>query len=483
MDLWELRDGVFARAFSQSELKHILLLPLNSDGNRTQVNFDTTFDGFTMDLSQDLIVLAGIDRNQQDHGWLRLYSSTTGQAHPQAQKPLLLLKLGFDMEVLTPLSLPLEIKNNLVVSEFASPLECVYEILIWDWVTGRLMHRIGSDNGICSVVFLDSIRLIVWSAHSDDGDDCELVLLNLVVYEQLGCAGPGYDVSDGGMFNIPSFPTLKPAFTFQFPRFESSTSVRPADDFLIRLGYESGSSAAVSSPFAYSRALTLGLMMFVSTTGYIRSLLIYVDTHQLAHHMERAQGRSVSELNWDEWGEYATRWFHARHPTDSTCWMFGSRSLFKDEYLSVVDFHTPTVRRHANRRQDTYFLPKRSEELIEKRLSQIHKGYLPDAFSEHDIEYGQLNELNCSTMDENAVIVDCVTSQEPTTISLFTKPVTSRLPYRMVARVQPLRDHKSWLVTGKQLIGMSPSSEGTTSTDGLTAYTIGGLDDEDVGSL
>ncbi|KAG8709194.1 hypothetical protein FRC09_000800 [Ceratobasidium sp. 395] len=481
MTLQGLRDGVFAQAFSQNGLKRILLISLSPDESRTQVNFDTVFDGFTMDLSQNLIALAGVEPNQRSHGWLRLCSSITGQAHPQAQKHLLVVKLGFDSGVDTP-GLALEIMNDLVAAKFECTSELAYEILVWNWKTGRLMHRINSDNGLCSFGFLDNSRLIVWSAHSGNKNNRKLVLLSLVVYKQLGCADPGYDASDSGIFNIASFPTLKPAFTFQFPKFETSTSVCRTD-FLIRPGYEPGSSIPVSSPFTYSRALTLGLTMTITTARYLQRLRIYVDTFQLTRHMELAQGRSVSKLDWDEWGEHATRWFHARHPTDSTSWMFGSRSLFEGKYLSVVDFYTPTVRRHTNRRQDTYFLPKRSEELIAKRLSRIHKGCLPDAFSEHDIECGQLNQLNRPNMDENAVIVDCVTSQEPTTISFFEKPVMSRLPYRMVTRVQPLRSYGSWLISGRQLIEMNPRSEGTMSTDELTIYTIGGLDDEDVGSL
>ncbi|KAG8777528.1 hypothetical protein FRC12_000331 [Ceratobasidium sp. 428] len=83
-------------------------------------------------------------------------------------------------------------------------------------------------------------------------------------------------------------------------------------------------------------------------------------------------------------------------------------------------------------------------------------------------------------MDENAVIVDCVTSQEPTVISFFDKPVMSRLPYRMVTRVQPLSSHGSWLISGKQLVGMGQGPGYITSARKLTVYTIGGSHDEDM---
>ncbi|KAG8709175.1 hypothetical protein FRC09_000821 [Ceratobasidium sp. 395] len=503
--LWELRDGVFAKALRHNQPESIFLLPFDFDGTRTQVNFGTAFDEFTMDLSQDLIVLAGVEADQLSHGWLRLCSSTTGQAHPQARKPLLELDLGFEVRVGQvraglPPSLTLEIKNDLVAAKFECTIELVYEILIWNWKTGRLMHRINSDNGLCSFGFLDSDRLIVWSARRSTDKSFNLPPISLVVYAQLSCAGPGYEVPDSGVLNISSLPTLQPAFTFRFPKLKASNSVR-REDFLLRSDYGSGSRIGVSSPFTCSRALTLGLTMSIQLRGDMCSLRIFVDALQLVRHMELAQGRSISELDWDEWGEHATRWFHARHPTHRIGWMFGSRSMSQGEHLSVVDFHTPTVRRHANRRQNTYFSPKRSEEFIAERLNQINQGCFPNAFSEDDIKYGQLDGWNRATMDENAVIIDFVTSQEPTIISLFKKPVTSRLPYRIVTLVQLLGGHEGWLISGKQLIGMgvcfcaatrlfthcSPcawqGSGWTTSADELTVYTIGGSDDEDTNNL
>ncbi|KAG8709176.1 hypothetical protein FRC09_000822 [Ceratobasidium sp. 395] len=65
MTLWELRDGVFAKAFIRhSGLGSVLLLPLDSGESRTQVDFDTTFNALTMDLGQDLIALAGVEPDQ-----------------------------------------------------------------------------------------------------------------------------------------------------------------------------------------------------------------------------------------------------------------------------------------------------------------------------------------------------------------------------------------------------------------------------------
>ncbi|KAG8725136.1 hypothetical protein FRC12_024222, partial [Ceratobasidium sp. 428] len=65
MTFWELRDGVFAKAFIRhTGLGSVLLLPLDSGECRTQVDFDTTFNVLTMDLGQDLITLAGVEPDQ-----------------------------------------------------------------------------------------------------------------------------------------------------------------------------------------------------------------------------------------------------------------------------------------------------------------------------------------------------------------------------------------------------------------------------------
>ncbi|KAG8759392.1 hypothetical protein FRC12_009766 [Ceratobasidium sp. 428] len=486
VDSWELRDGVFAKAFGTQGTRvgsphSVLILPLDVDGARTRINFGMTFNEFTMDLGQGLVVLAGLYPDQPSRSWLGLRSSITGKVHPQAKHPLLAIELPFNLSTDAAPSLTLEIKHDLVAAKFAASYQRKYEILIWNWKTGRLLHRISCDNGICNFMFLDSNRLVVWSACSTDENN-DLVLVGLNVYGEIDCASSGFDAPDSGSFDVIAFPKLEPTFTFQFPKIQTSSSVNRVG-FLLRLDYGSGSGFAAFTPFSTSRALTLDLTMSIETGTYLSSLRIFVDVRQLIHHMDRARERSVSKLRWDEWGEHATRWFRADHPARWIYWIFGSRASFEDGHLSVVDFHTPTVRRHANRRQDTYFSSEKSEELIEKRRSDIHEGFLPGALFEHDMEHDQLNESNRATMTENAVIVDSVTSQEPTTFRFFDEPVMSRLPYRMVTPVKPLGSHECWLISGKQLIGMSHSFGLATSDNYLTVYTIGELDDEDMSNV
>ncbi|KAG9095050.1 hypothetical protein FRC06_010173 [Ceratobasidium sp. 370] len=436
MSLWELRDGVFANAYSSNhadlEANGMEIFPLGIDGGHTRTDFRVAFNEFTLDLGQDLVALAGVDPQEHSHAWVRLCSATTGQVHPQAKHPLLSVELGFNVLIGIAFSLTLEIKNELIVVKFASTEGRVYEIVIWNWKTGRLLNRIGCDNGIGNFLFLDKNRLVVWSAHSASGSNA-LTGANLLVYEQIGSANSGHDVLDSGTFNISSFPKLSPAFTFQFPELQASSEINPMG-FLLRSDYGSGSKLAQSAPFAYSRALTLGLTMSLTIDGDSFPLRIFVGTNQLLDCIERARAQLVSKLSWEDWGEHATRWFQADEPDHWICWMFGSRFIIGIEHISVVDFHTPTVRRHANRHQDTYVSLEKPEDDSTDREERIRMGQFPIHVDEEYIIIDSSGPDELRAMSENAVVVDIVTAQEPTILPYFDKPVTSLLPYRVATR-------------------------------------------------
>ncbi|KAG9123152.1 hypothetical protein FRC07_000172 [Ceratobasidium sp. 392] len=491
MSLWELRDSVFAKAFAHSnfaeESKSILLFPLGTEDGHTRVNFGMTFNEFTMDLHQDLIVMASVDPDQFVVSCIicdllltitqpeacedPLMLVKTGRAHPQAKHHSLFIKLGFKVLAGVAFSITLEIKDNLVAAKFEYAQHHAYEILIWDWKTCRLLNRISCDNGICNFVFLDHNRLILWAAYST-GEHDDLNSVNLLVYEQIGSASLGQGVFESRTFDVSSFPKLNPTFTFQFPKFQDDSLVSIAG-FLLRSDYGSGASVAASMLFANSKALTLGLTMTMEISGYIRPLRIFVDTCQLIDHLERPREKPISKLSWEEWGEHATRWFQLYEPTHWICWMFGSRFIFADRHISVVDFHTPTVRRHANRQRDTYVSLERPQDALMERKREINMGRLLSLSNEQDTGAGEPAGPSDDLFNESPVVVDCVTSQEPTSLSYFGEPVISRLPYRMVTKVHPAPPHEGWLISGNQLIGMGYDFDFASSLNELTVYTIG----------
>ncbi|KAG8704778.1 hypothetical protein FRC09_003327, partial [Ceratobasidium sp. 395] len=248
MTLWGLRDGVFAKAYPQNASAvsgpkaAMAFFALDKAGeNRAQIDLDVTFTEFTTDLSQDLVILAGLDPDRKSRGWLRLRSSTTGRAHSQAEYSLLTFELGFSVDTgISSTPVTLGIKNKLVAAKFASPGQRVYEILIWNWKTGELLHRISCNTGICSFGFLDDDRLVIWSASSSNVEN-GLAVVSLLVYEQIGSGtGLGRDASHCEPLNVTSFPVLKPSFTFLFPELLTPSYVSHRG-FLLQSDYGSGS--------------------------------------------------------------------------------------------------------------------------------------------------------------------------------------------------------------------------------------------------
>ncbi|KAG8771490.1 hypothetical protein FRC12_003583 [Ceratobasidium sp. 428] len=472
---WEFRDGVFAQAFSASGLEiesdSMLIIPLDTDGNISSISFGVAFNEFTLDPSQGLVVLAGVHSQAKSRGWIRICSSVTGQAHSRAKHPLLNLELGFSASTfIRAFDITLEIKGELLAVKFASAEKFIYEILIWNWKTGRLLNRISCDHGICNFAFLDNDHLVVWSACRESGR-LPLTSLNLLVYEQVGSTRFDHDISDGETFDIPTFPELSPAFTFQFPKLRVYSQV-DASGFLLRSDYGSKRNFAKSTPFAHSEALTLGLTMSLVLEGTSLRFRIFVDAHQLTNHLRQGKSRRISKLSWHEWGERATRWFEVDSgPNHWICWMFGSRYVISEEYLSVIDFHTPTVRRHANRLQDTYVVHERSEDALKSIARRIYAGRLPVTPGGEDESAGS-DWPDETAASGDAVVAFCVTSEEATNMPYFDEPVMSRLPYRMVSRVQPVGAQEGWLISGSQLISIDYGFG--LDTDEVVVYTIRG---------
>ncbi|KAG9089543.1 hypothetical protein FRC06_001491 [Ceratobasidium sp. 370] len=424
MPLWELRGGVFVKAFTSGtqplsgKPNSLRLFPLSAPDRSIQVDFDTTFNEFSLDPSQDLIVLTGIDIGEVGCiGWLRLCSSTTGQAHPLATHPVLTAELGLHVSGTGDYDHAVEIKHDLVAVQFAYSItadERSYEVLIWNWKRGVLLNRIDCDNGICSFVFLDRDCLVLWSARGTSGGDT-LKAIDLVVYEQVGSSRSTRDDANARLEDTTSFPSFGPTLTFQFPRLRDSAGVGTRG-FALLSDYGPGTGFAACAPFAHSTALTLGLTVSIFDAGYSNPLRIFVDARKLLDHLDRAKEKAVSTLAWEDWGENATRWFHADTANHWIRWMFGSRFIVKDDRISVIDFHTPTVRRHANRRRDTYVSLEPSPNELQQRESCIFDGRLPPVFNQNDDDTNSdhADESNSDAVGENDVVVGIVESNQPT---------------------------------------------------------------------
>ncbi|KAG9095051.1 hypothetical protein FRC06_010174, partial [Ceratobasidium sp. 370] len=468
MPLWELRDGMFVKSY----------VPLNINNTSTQVNFGASFGEFSLDVSQDLAVLADVDpREGECYGWIRLCSSVTGMAHPLATHPVLTAKLGFDVWDAIGYDHAVEIKHDLVVIQFSRSAltEQLHEVLIWDWKKGTLLNRIGPNKGICFFVILDDDRLALWSVRADE--DSILNSMGLLVYEQISSSRGKRGGANAQLVDISSFPGLSPTLTFQFPRLRGSFSASPRWCSMVS-DYGSGASLATHIPFANPGALTLGLSMYIRDGVTEIPLRIFVDVCQLLRHLGRAKQQAIPTLAWKDWGENATRGFRADAPNDWIRWVFGSRFVIGGDYISVIEFHTPTVRRHAHRQCSAYTPLELSPADLQERESRIHGGKLPTFLSHRDMymssKWGGVS--NAPTLREDDVVVDTVESNQPTSLPYFDEPVISRLPYRIVTRRGPAERHAGWLISGGHLVGIRRTPGLDWSTGELTIYAVGGPD-------
>ncbi|KAG8771488.1 hypothetical protein FRC12_003581, partial [Ceratobasidium sp. 428] len=194
--LWELQGGVFAKAIAKpgtSSPSSLMLFPLDATEN-TRVDFGCTFNEFTFDPSQNLVVLVGIEPNTSNRAWVHFCSSVTGQAHPQAKHPSLTAELGLDVLLNTIYDIVLEMKGELVAIQFSSFVENSYEILVWNWKTGTLISKIGHRDGVGGFGFLDNYRLALWSAYGADSDG--LRSAELLVYELFDSKPLGIETLD-----------------------------------------------------------------------------------------------------------------------------------------------------------------------------------------------------------------------------------------------------------------------------------------------
>ncbi|KAG9092359.1 hypothetical protein FRC07_011683, partial [Ceratobasidium sp. 392] len=429
--LWELQDGTFAKAVNtptDSPASHLgpnslKIFPLTTTDS-TQVDFGYAFNEFTLDPSQNLAVLVGINPDAKNCAWVRFCSSATGQAHPQAKRALVTAELGFDVTLNTIYDIVLKINNEFVAVKFSSFSETSYEILIWNWKSGALTNSISRHNSICSFCFLDSNHLVLWSAYGDDGG--VLGSVELLLYELLNLENPKHEALDGQALDHPLPANLIPVLRFQFPKLQDASEVSK-QRFLAQSDYGSTTSFATSTPFAHSSALTLGLTMTIifdledSPWADNISYRIFVDIHQLFWHSEQAKQRTVSTLAWTEWGENATRWFKADLPDSWICWIFGSRFITRGKHISILDFHTPTVRRYSNRQRDVYASLELSAEDVKEREKGILSGDWPQQLRDGDI-VDVTDGILEHDPSENAVVVDIVGSNQFTSLPYFGEP-------------------------------------------------------------
>ncbi|CAE6373707.1 unnamed protein product [Rhizoctonia solani] len=453
--LWELREGSFISAYSTTRgpklADALQVVPLDTQQLPKPIEFGLNFDEFTLDLSQELVVLAVVDLPRKDQVRLLLRSSKTSLSHPLAKKPIILVLLEFPLRPREASSITLEIMGDILVAKFADIESLAYEILIWNWKTTTLLNRISSRTGVCDLGFLDKQTLILYHAAASDGSALRRVAL--LVYQDFRKPLAYETISSDIHVTASNHRSLDYSFCFAFPKIDRTMSVLPpalalrSDPIPGRLMHKTG-----HTKFASTHAGTIGLILPLSYDTHIQpqdvTYRIFVNTSKLFDFMS-SHPRS-REFEWTEWGEYTTRWFNEdNQQADWISWVSGSRYLrsspgqrFSSLTLSVVDFCPFAAKRHPEPDPDLITPPNQP---LKGRNANIEQRWIR-ALREWWIRPGW------SDSDER-VLVDVVGSETPSIVEIgFKSPVTSRLGWRSVTMAKPVASNV-WLIHGGYIVG------------------------------
>ncbi|CAE6445307.1 unnamed protein product [Rhizoctonia solani] len=482
MLLWELREGFYIAAFSQSEghlADALRFTPLDSEtSDPPLLLFNFTFNEFTVDPGQELVAILSMDpallvflfpSNYRAHGLDRsttchvhICSMATGLAHPLAQCPRLTVEFDFQPQS----GFAVEIMGHTVLAKVSDLQANVYEILIWDWRSGILLHRISSHQGFCDFSFLDQRHLVVLTVtRSTTPDTVSLLIYEISDSISTHAAAPGKQVQVG------DYLISQPILRFEFPQIQESYSVS-GTTFYLRSDPTPGrviykNSAAFSCSYAITLSMTISFREVAYEWTTSPNYRVFIDGRYLLDRIRESRHNGTTTLPWSSWGVDATRWLIARDEPDHwICWMSGSRFIysFSDRpYYCVFDFFSPTVGRFRARFSELY--PAAFDRLA--KHSELITG---DELQDLQLLESHLHSFIEDSPPSSNLFVISVGSDNPTVIDtndsvVFVEPITSRLPYRIVFRSNNENTHEGWQINGDCIVGVAtwgPPSETIT---------------------
>ncbi|QRV92264.1 choline transport protein [Ceratobasidium sp. AG-Ba] len=446
--LWELRDGLFASAYSMSEY-HALeadtvqVIPLDEPSSRWELIIGTTFHELTtLDPSQDLLLLAIVDPSRL--------------AHAIAKIPMITLRLPFSVAPFPAYStIGLLVADELLVLNLISnisnepDIKMLCDVLVIDWHDGALLSHIGCSRGFCSATCLDKDRLLVAINQGLNlSNDLDPPPVQLMLYENIRSL-PVKDTGQSlGTYNIDACPILAPIIGFEFPAFDGSNPIVP--DFLIRSGPVPSEVAVSSSNFHPDfacRTLSLSMRVQIGMSDPI-SYMIFIDIPRLLSHIPEMPFQSLLYIPWGEWGEFSTRWIkYFDPPSHWISWMHGTRFVRMTDHpihgpqLMVADFNPMAAKRFKARCLATHPIFD-----IPSVREMLGEGLWPDNLGTRM----RAQDVTALRVDENL----------PTSIKdLSTAPIVSRLPYVLLPIAGTYIDYVGCMIDGNRLIGIKDTSD------------------------
>ncbi|KAJ1311913.1 hypothetical protein OPQ81_010373 [Rhizoctonia solani] len=435
------------------------------------LTFDFTFNEFTADPGQELLAILSRDTERDAYVHVHLCSSATGLAHPLARYPRLTAEFDFNPPYFWP-GFSIDVMGHIVLSKVSHPQDHIYELLIWDWRSGVLLHRISSRGGICDFTFLDQRHLVVLSG-SRSGQE-RLDTLELLIYALSNDALTHLPFYNGGQLRVVDFPISQPILSLEFPRIKESSKISETG-FFLRSDPTPGCAIYVdSAAFACSYAVTLGMTFHFheafdnwESPPYYRALL---DGRFLLDQIRENPGNETKVLPWSSWGTCATRWFIAPDEPDHwIAWMSGSRFItpvLNRPYYCIFDFSPPTVRRFRDRFGQLY--PDALDHLVDNSDLAMADGF-------HDLErLGRDISYFCETSPSaHEFFAITVGDDNPSVIETdeyfgFEERIISRLPYRLVFKTNNRINHEGWQLIGDYIVGISSRE----ASEVLTVYKL-----------
>ncbi|CAE6508304.1 unnamed protein product [Rhizoctonia solani] len=475
MLLWEMREGLYIRAFSRSEGRFsdaLQLIPLDQKiPDPPLLTFDFTFNEFTADPGQALIAILSRDPDRDSHVHIHLRSSTTGLPHPLTRCPRLTAEFDFEPPYFWP-GFSIEIMGYMVLAKVSHPQAHVYELLIWDWNSGVLLHRISSRQGICDFAFLDKRHLVVLSGSRSNRE--HLDALALLVYalsnDTSACA-----TSPNEALRVADFSISEPILRLEFPQIKEASKVSETGFFLRSDPTPGRTIHADSVAFSCLYAITLSMAFFFREAydhwGGQPYYRVFLDGRFLLDQIRTNPHGETKVLPWSSWGIGATRWFTAPDEPDHWInWMSSSRfitPLLNRPYYCIFDFSPPSVGRSRDRFAQLY--PAALDHLVDNSDLAMADGF--QNLSRLGADIGYFFE---KSPPKHEFFVVTVGADNPSVIENdddepgFEESITSQLPYRLVFRANNRRRHEGWQINGDYVVGIS--SRGIS--EALTIYKL-----------
>ncbi|CAE6430350.1 unnamed protein product [Rhizoctonia solani] len=469
MLLWELREGFYIVAFSQSggsDADALQFVPIDVEiPTPPPLLFDFTFSEFTADPGQGLVATISGDPDSTHKCHVDLRSAVTGLAHPLAEYPRLTVEVDFESPPFSS-GYSIEIMGHMVLVKVSHPRVHIYELLIWDWRSGILLQRISSREGMCDFAFLDQRHLVVLSATRSDLNRETLALLVYATPQNASAL----HTSPGKQWRIVDFPFSRPILRLEFPRLKESSEITERG-FFLRSDPTPGrtiyaKSAAFACPYATTLSMTFCFHRTSANWGVSPFYRVFVDGQSLLKHIYANSRDETQVIPWSVWGTDATRWFTAPEAPDHwICWMSGSkyvRPLHDISHYCVFDFSPLVAGRFQGRNVQSH-----------PAALDVHSSGGPDIGDIGLLEYldSCLLDFVADSPDHKPVIVT-VGADSPSTINTgkldgvgFDEPIISRLPYRVVCKGNNEEDHEGWQINRDGIIGVAswrPQSETIT---------------------